>query len=1201
MADKKPLEGGKQDETKQQNFLGNMRLQGGDNPGISLVTAPFDGNLNQTSMRSNNGERRTGMVVSWVLNSISKDIAEAFLYTTSARSLWLDLEAKFGQSNGPLLYQIEREVGSISQGNKTLAAYYIKLKKLWDEMTSLDPVPVRSCGAGTKFAENTSFTQLIQFLMGLNDAYDHVCNQILLMDPLPSIGKAYSMILQVEKQREINSRNLELDKEEVMAKTGHLREGCFELNGYPDWYEDLIKQRKGGNKPVVNRSFNAYMEEGKRNDQGPLHNESNLSELIKAEVKRALHSSDFSQNYPNSTYAENSVNFAGTLFYRDLFVSEANWIMDSGASAHMSMNSDLFHNTRKPNTMNFFKLPGGNMYEIKQMGDIRVSDKLMLKNVLYILDFKHNLLSFNALCETGHMNVLFTNSQCFVQDLVTKQVIAIGNNKGKLYLLKHEQYCKNQKLPKHVAYSQNCTEDLSHQKKESKQASLWHNRLGHPSTDTVSHLPFEVDGIESLKTCETCPLAKQNRLPFQLNEKRSNAVFDLIHVDVWGPYNQYSITHCTYMLTIVDVCSRATWIYMMVHKSQVQQKLEYFLNMIETQYNQKIKGIRSDNGTEFTNKNVKPCFKIEVPNVLCQNAPKILGRITAHSNLPSKQNAYLCYAQGKRGYKIMELDTNEIHIARDVVFHEDSFPFSNTKYESYSCPLPNVSNEDSDENNQKNEQMIEPQENTIVLRRSTRTTHKPVWMKDFSCLCYSNFISDNCANQVQGCFVEQNYPLQEPKRFSQAQQHLEWRDAMKQEIDALEKNKTWELSTLPKGKNTIGCKWVFKTKLKPDGSVEGYNQVEGEDYSDCFAPVAKTVTVRTLLAAAIAKDDVLIAAATKGLIEDVKRYLDNLFSIKDFGEAQYFLGLELHISQKGLMVFQNKYIQDIIRDVGLQEGKSTLTPLPPGLNFSLESGKPLKEASRYRRLIGRLLYHGFTRPDICFATQQLSQEPCEEHWHAAIYLIRYLKGNRTSGLFYSADNTLNLTTFSDADWATCKRTRRSTTGYCIFMGTSPISWKSKKQTTVSRSSAEAEYKSMAATVCEIIWVNNLLKELQIQVLTPIQFFCDNKAALHITENPVFHERTKHVEIDCHIVRDKFKEGLLQPMYLASKEQTADLFTKVLTGNIFSYLYSKLGLVTRDSIPACEGAAGIHELRGRKDQTTAIHELRGRKDQTTAQS
>ncbi|KAL2248344.1 uncharacterized protein LOC105162775 [Sesamum indicum] len=325
MTDKRPVEGRKQDDTKPQSISETMKLQGSDNPGVSLVTTPFDGTNYFTwvrSIRFTLGARGKGgfidgtcpkleqdhtemeqwrkadcMVVSWILNSTTKDIAEAFLCTSSTRNLWLDLESRFGQSNGPLLYQIQKEICSVSQGNKTLAAYNIKLKKLWDEQLSLDPLPVCSCGAATKFGEKANFTQLIQFLMGLNDAYDHVRNQILLMDPLPSIGRAFSMILEVGKQREVNARSSELEKEEVMAvqsvdarrqvvtknpvkkrsaiekkqmycthckKTGHLRENCFELNGYPDWYEDLMKQRKGMNKPVINKSFNACLEDRRR-------------------------------------------------------------------------------------------------------------------------------------------------------------------------------------------------------------------------------------------------------------------------------------------------------------------------------------------------------------------------------------------------------------------------------------------------------------------------------------------------------------------------------------------------------------------------------------------------------------------------------------------------------------------------------------------------------------------------------------------------------------------------------------------------------------------------------------------------------------------------------------------------------------------------------------------------------------------------
>ncbi|KAL0354257.1 UNVERIFIED_CONTAM: hypothetical protein Sangu_1007000 [Sesamum angustifolium] len=157
------------------------------------------------------------MVVSWILNSISNDIAEAFLYTTSARELWLDLETRFGKSNGHLLYKIQREIASMSQENLSVTIYFTKLKKLWDELGSLSPLPSHSCGTSRELAKRDTSNQLIQSLMGFNEAYDHVPSQILLMDPLSTIGKACSMILREEKQREVHSEFTSFDKEGAMA------------------------------------------------------------------------------------------------------------------------------------------------------------------------------------------------------------------------------------------------------------------------------------------------------------------------------------------------------------------------------------------------------------------------------------------------------------------------------------------------------------------------------------------------------------------------------------------------------------------------------------------------------------------------------------------------------------------------------------------------------------------------------------------------------------------------------------------------------------------------------------------------------------------------------------------------------------------------------------------------------------------------
>ncbi|XP_012065914.1 uncharacterized protein LOC105629006 [Jatropha curcas] len=141
------------------------------------------------------------MVTSWILNVISKDLVEAFLYTTTAHELWSEIKERLGESDGPLIYQIQRKIASISQENDSVSVYYTKLKKLWDELASIDPLPACTCGASKAIVDIINRTRLMQFLMGLHDGYDQVRNQLLLLDPFPTINKANSMILQVESQR----------------------------------------------------------------------------------------------------------------------------------------------------------------------------------------------------------------------------------------------------------------------------------------------------------------------------------------------------------------------------------------------------------------------------------------------------------------------------------------------------------------------------------------------------------------------------------------------------------------------------------------------------------------------------------------------------------------------------------------------------------------------------------------------------------------------------------------------------------------------------------------------------------------------------------------------------------------------------------------------------------------------------------------
>jgi len=174
------------------------------------------------------------------------------------------------------------------------------------------------------------------------------------------------------------------------------------------------------------------------------------------------------------------------------------------------------------------------------------------------------------------------------------------------------------------------------------------------------------------------------------------------------------------------------------------------------------------------------------------------------------------------------------------------------------------------------------------------------------------------------------------------------------------------------------------------------------------------------------------------------------------------------------------------------------------------------DPTNYRKLIGKLIYLTITRPDISFSVNYLSQflaSPTLTHFRSGIKILKYIKQAPGKGILYRRDAPLQLRAFCDADWADCPVTRKSISGFCVLLGTTALSWKSKKQTTISRSSAESEYRSMASCVCELLWLQYLLNDLNVHLQFQSTLSCDNRAANHIATNPVFHERTKHIEID----------------------------------------------------------------------------------------
>nr|XP_043639756.1 uncharacterized mitochondrial protein AtMg00810-like [Erigeron canadensis] len=270
-------------------------------------------------------------------------------------------------------------------------------------------------------------------------------------------------------------------------------------------------------------------------------------------------------------------------------------------------------------------------------------------------------------------------------------------------------------------------------------------------------------------------------------------------------------------------------------------------------------------------------------------------------------------------------------------------------------------------------------------------------------------------------------------------------------------------------------------------------------------------------------DDVIVTGNYVDLVEKTKAYLHTNFSIKNLGPLTYFLGIEVAYTDDGVVLSQHKYSMDILSDCGQLGCRPSAFPMEQNLKLDQCSEGHKVDATLYRRLIGRLLYLQATRPDIAYAVNILSQfvsDPREDHMNAAIRVLRYIKATLGQGIFIPKNGGFDLVAFCDADWLGCPYTRRSRTGYLLLLGGAPVSWKTKKQSVVSRSSAEAEYRAMATTVSEVLWMRWLLKDFEINLTEATPLYCDNEAARHIANNPVFHERTKHVEMDCFLYENE---------------------------------------------------------------------------------
>ncbi|KAI3719915.1 hypothetical protein L6452_20821 [Arctium lappa] len=1233
------------------------------------------------------------MVKGWLTTAMERDIRGSVKYANTASEIWADLQERFGKESAPRAYELKQTLASTHQNGASVSTYYTKLRAIWDEMQAALPLPRCTC-SGCKCDVTKNLSQLrdkeklYEFLMGLDNEFSVIRIQILATNLIPSLGNAYHLVTEDERQRSI-SNDKRPSVEAAAFKTtmldGHSKEGCFKRIGYPEWWP--------GNKRRTESRPKASCVDAESSPIPGLSTDQYRTFLKHFEEKEGT----------NRDRTKPTAYMTGKRDVND------DWVVDSGSTEHIVHNDSILENITKTRFEKPVLIPNGDVIPVEGKGSCFLPGGTKLNGVLHIPKFTCNLLSVSRICKDLQCAVTFFPDFCVMQKLYTKNLIGAGECKRGLYRMGVFEQSRKAMVTT---------------------GDIWHKRLGHASNEKLTKIE-SLSSFSFNKQCDSCSKSKRTRLPFSNSEIKTSGCFELLHCDIWGKYRTLSLSGAGYFLTIVDDFSRVVWVFLLKFKHEASKHLMNFHKMIKNQFDRSIKKIRCDNGGEFTSNDMlnfyneegikleTSCphtpqqngvverkhrhlletaralrFQANLPKrfwgeciltatyiinrlpsrVIDNKTPyeivfgqrpdydfmKVFGCLAYYGNTETKGDKFemkgrpgifLGYPTGSKGYKIYDIEKRRMVVSRDVRFHETKFPFTETENQTSQgdCFDETMSYDVNDE--ERGLDSVEDQH--------TSSSDD------------SEFLHDNEAQHMHEVETEHNTTtflaaidsIDEPKYLHQAVKDERWKDAMKREVRALEENNTWTIEDLPEGKRAIDSKWVYKVKYKPNGEVErfkarlvakGFTQMEGVDYHDTFAPVAKLVTVRTLLAVVVKRnwsiqqldvnnaflhgdldekvymkipqgfstggktkvcrlrkslyglkqasrnwyqkftnallelqfkqskadhslfilrqenvfiaaliyvDDVIIVGNDTNKIQETKEELDKRFSIKDLGNLKYFLGIEVTRVPEGLVLSQRKYILDIFDDCGMQGCRPCSFPIEQNLKLDKGEKDPKIDASQYRRIIGRLLYLQATRPDIAYTVNLLSQfvaDPRQPHMTAAVRVLRYLKTTPGQGVLLPRAGGSNLLAYCDSDWLGCPLTRRSRTGYVLLLGGAPISWKTKKQSVVSRSSAEVEYRSMATTVSEVLWVRWLLTELDENIIGPTPLFCDNQVARHIATNPVFHERTKHVEMDCFFVRERVDTKEIVPCSVDTKLQIADLLTKGLGTQQLQFFLGKLG-------------------------------------------
>ncbi|RVX05223.1 Retrovirus-related Pol polyprotein from transposon RE1 [Vitis vinifera] len=997
------------------------------------------------------------------------------------------------------LYKVASSIVNVKQQDMNLSTYIDQIASLKEEFLTVMPL---TTDVGDQCMQIDKFFMVLT-LIGLRPDLETVRDQILGSSSVPSLDDVFARLLRISSTQTLSFDNTS-DSSVLVSQTnsrggrsgnrgrgqrphytycnklGHTRDRCYQLHGrpptLPTWPSHLILSRLNLPVPPHLRIGNASACLTHTSSLGP-------------------------------------------------------WILDFGASDHISGNKDLFSSITTTSALPTVTLANGSQTMAKGFGFAHSLPSLPFHSVLYAPECPFNLISISKITRTLNCSITFSDKFVTLQDRSTGKTIGIRRESQGLYHLTSPSpaVCISTDAP-----------------------LLIHSCLGHPNLSKFQKMVPSFSSLSSL-ACESCQLGKHTRVSFpkRLNN-RAKSPFELDHTDVWGPCRTVSTLGFQYFVTFIDDYSRCT----------------------------------CDNAREY----------FSAPFTLFMSQHGIIHQSSCAHTPQQNGVAEPCYL-------INRMPSSVLHdqIPHSLIFPDQPLYFLPPRVFGCTCFV-HILTPGQDKLSAKTTKCIFldiPDFKRVIVVIPLRLIYLLAHFRFIIAVIVSLFLPSLATVHADSPPIPSASPA--PALPPSADLPIALRKVGCRWV--------YTVKVGPDGQ---------VDRLKARLVAKGYTQVYGFDYGDTFSPVAKIAYVRLLLSMAAMRswplyqldiknvflhgdlaeevymeqppgfvaqgesglvcrlrrslyglkqsprawfsrfssvvqefgmfrstadhsvfyhhnssgqciylvvyvDDIVITGSDQNDIQNLKQHLFTHFQTKDLGKLKYFLGIEIAQSSSGVVLSQRKYALDILEETGMLDCKPVDTPMDPNVKLIPGQGEPLGDPGRYRRLVGKLNYLTITRPNISFpvsVVSQFLQSPCDSHWDAVIRILRYIKSTPGQG---------NL-----------------------------ISWKSKKQDVVTRSSAEAEYRAMCLATCELIWLKHLLRELRFGKDEQMKLICDNQAALHIASNPVFYERTKHIEVDCHFIREKIASGCVVTSFVNSNDQLADIFTKSLRGPRIKYICNKLG-------------------------------------------